>query len=281
MSLLQGITEDEIKKIMPNVRTKREYLQSIEARSATDKRRICNADINANIIQTWEYDKSKNILREMFRKSEKYERGRQCKDKVIALQKEWHDLGLGEFDWPFQPRNFDQFVHRINRKDCSEEEKDKIISESAIKFRRIKDINACRNDYIEYLIFEKCDNVIPTFGNARGVDFYINGVAFDQKVGRSVGKNFIEKWGDEYREKAIRQPELVAQCLYEYQDEERFGSEPRLFVVYLDADLSIDEIESCIEKVDFDSPYKIDFEYAHSSGKKLYSTECYVILLHR
>jgi len=125
-------------------------------------------------------------------------------------------------------------------------------------------------------------NVIPTFANRRGVDFYINGEPFDQKVSRSVGRNFIAEYGEDYREIAISRPDLVAKCLYEYQDEARFGCEPRLLVVYLDSDLEIEDIEDSLAEVDFDNPININFEYRHSDGRTLiYETYCYIVLLHR
>ncbi|KKS16194.1 MAG: hypothetical protein UU72_C0026G0026, partial [candidate division WWE3 bacterium GW2011_GWB1_41_6] len=39
---------------------------------------------------------------------------------------------------------------------------------------------------------------------------------------------------DGWRDVAIKKPELVAEYLYKYQDEGRFGADPRLLVVYID-----------------------------------------------
>ena len=191
-------------------------------------------------------------------------------------------MNLGEFDWPFQPRMFDQYVHAINRRNLAEKDKDNLVATAAIKYRRIKDINARRNDYIEYLIFKNNENVIPTFANRRGVDFYINGEPFDQKVSRSVGQNFIARYGENYREIAIQKPELVAKCLYEYQDEERFGREPRLLIVYLDSDLTIENIDHSLANANFQRPINIAFDYRHSDGRTMhYKTYCYIVLLHK
>lgn len=281
MSLIEKITAFEIKKILPNVEIRRKYLEHLAEYRPIDVNRIRNVDLIDAIIQSWDYDLSKQILRELFRNTEKFYYARTCRDKVIELINDWNDLGFGDFDWPFQPKMFDDYVHRLNRETLSEREKDDIVAFNAIKFRRIKDINACRNDYIEYLIFENNTNVIPTFGNSRGVDFYINGEPFDQKVGRSVGRNFINTYGDDYRNIAIQRPDFVAKSLYEHQDEERFGYEPRLFVVYLDEDLTINDIETSLSQVDFNNPYEIEFEYAFSDGRQTrYVTNCYIILLH-
>ena len=131
------------------------------------------------------------------------------------------------------------------------------------------------------MIFEKFDNVIPTFSNVSGVDFYINGEPYDQKVSRSVTKRFIEKHPQNYKAEALKQRDIVAKCLYEYQDEERFGFEPRLFVVYLDTDLTTADIEKSLSDVKFDSPMQIDFNFTHSGTPQTYNTKCFIVLLHK
>lgn len=282
MSLIEKITSVEIKNIFSNTQLKQKYLELLSDQVAIDVDGLRNiSDIDNAIINTWNYDISKKIIRELFLSTEKYANNRSCGHKIVALMDEWSALGLGKFDWPFQPKMFDQHVHSINRRNISENDKDNIVSIDAIKYRRIKDINAQRNDYIEYLIFQH-NNVIPTFGNRRGVDFYINGEPFDQKVSRSVGRNFINKYGDDYRQIAIQRPDLVARGLYEYQDEERFGFEPRLFVVYLDSDLSLENIENSLCMVDLNIPTNIEFNFIHSNGREgRYQTYCYIILLHK
>lgn len=282
MSLIDGITLEEIKKIFPNNQVKWSYLQLLSNSISLNLNSLRPRDYDDVIIESWEYNLSKQILRELFRISEKYNNNRNSGNRIVALMNEWYDSDLGEFDWPFQPNMFDQHVHLLNRRQLPERQKDNMIAMDAIKYRRIKDINAQRNDYIEYLIFRNNDNVIPTFSNRRGVDFYINGEPFDQKVSRSVGKNFIAEYGADYREIAIQRPDLVAKCLYEYQDEARFGCEPRLFVVYLDSDLEIEDIDRSLAETDFDNPINIAFEYRHSDGRTIiYRTYCYIVLLHR
>ena len=282
MNLQEGISILEINKIFSNSTLKREYLNLLSHHIEIDLNGLRVRDLDNKIIETWSYNISKQVIRELFVDSEKYLKNRDAGDKIEALMVEWCDLGLGEFDWPFQPKMFDEHVHSINRRLLTEIEKDNIVANDAIRYRRIKDINARRNDYIEFLIFANNDNVIPTFRNARGVDFYIDGQSFDQKVSRSVGRNFINEYGENYRQIAIQNPELVAKCLYEYQDEERFGYEPRLLVVYLDSDLELEDIEASIAEADLTNPTNIEFEYLHSNGQTAtYGTYCYVILLHR
>lgn len=282
MSLIDSITINEIRKIFPNNRVKHNYLELLSKYIMVDIENLHAADLDNSIIATWEYAVSKKVIRELFLKSEKYKNNRDSGNIISSLTDEWHNMNLGEFDWPFQPRMFDQHVHSINRRNLAEKEKDNLVATDAIKYRRIKDINARRNDYIEYLIFKNNENVIPTFANKRGVDFYINGEPFDQKVSRSVGRNFIAKYGENYREIAIQKPELVAKCLYEYQDEERFGCEPRLLIVYLDSDLTIENIDHSLANANFQRPINIAFDYRHSDGRTMpYKTYCYIVLLHK
>jgi len=283
MSLLNGITTQEIKKIFCNNANKRKYLEHLSEYVSKDFSKLrTNAAIEEAIIRTWNYDLSKKIIRKMFCDSEKCNESKAGKNKINDLICEWKNLNLGKLDWPFLPKLFDNHVNYVNRSNLTEREKDEQIALDAIRFRRIKDINTLRNDYIEYLIYANNDEVIPTFGNSRGVDFYINGQPFDQKVGRSIGKAFIEKYGDEYRKTAIEKPELVAKSLYENQDEERFGCEPRLLVAYLDSDLTTEDVERSLASVDFSCPINIEFEYAFSNGNvQTYKTDCYIVLLHK
>lgn len=73
----------------------------------------------------------------------------------------------------------------------------------------------------------------------------------------------------------------MAKSLYENQDEERFDGDPRIYVVYLDDDISSDTIEQAIIDTDFNNPIEIDFEYRHSNRNILFHrTHCYILLLH-
>ena len=281
--LTDRITINEIKKIFDNRERKMEYLLRLfETMEIEIQVPRTLKEIDECIIDNWNYEISKDVIREMFFETDKFNNGIAAKDEIDYLIKNWHEHRLGEIEWPFAAMNFDQHVARLNRRnDISEEEKDQIIATDTIKFRRIKDINTKRNDYIESLIVAHNDNIIPTFRHSRGVDFYINGEPFDQKVSRSVGGAFIDKFGEDYYDVAIRNPEFVAMSLYENQDEERFDADPRLYVVYLDSDVSTENIERSILDCDLYEPYEIAFDYYHSNSERVvHETYCYVILLH-
>lgn len=281
--ITEKITETEIRKIFDNKDRKISYL--INLFEYMDEHLEVPRPITAIdglIKETWNYDISKDIIRQMFFNSEKFVKGMEGKNVIDYLIEDWDRINLGSIEWPFYAMNFDGHVARLNRReDLSELEKDNIISEDVIKFRRIKDINTKRNDYIESLIVLHNENIIPTFRHNRGLDFYIDGQPFDQKVSRSVGAAFIKEYGNDYYQIALDNPNLVAQSLYKNQDEERFDDDPRLYVVYMDNNISSEAIEQSIIDTDFNSPIEIEFEYRHSNRSILiHRTYCYILLLH-
>jgi hypothetical protein len=232
-------------------------------------------------VDSWDYEISKKVIRDIFKETDKYKNGKEADNAMKLLIKEWESLKLGEIAWPFSQGAFDDFVQRINSEKESGFIKDEKVKAAAVKYRRIKEINTVRNDFIETLIFEKNENILPTLNHRRGVDFFINGISFDQKVAKSPTNEFKRHFKDNWRDIAIKNPELVAEYLYKYQDEGRFGADPRLLVVYIDEDVSIDRIRKIIDETDLDNPIEINFTYKHKiQGEKSYKVPCFVILLH-
>ena len=233
------------------------------------------------IVDGWNYEESKKIIRDIFKGTEKYKNGKEADDAMDILIKEWEALKLGDIAWPFSQGAFDDFVQRINSAKEKGFVKDGKVKIAAVKYRRIKEINTVRNDFIETLIFEKNNNILPTLSHRRGVDFFIDGVSFDQKVAKSPTNEFKKYFKTEWRKMAISKPELVAEYLYKHQDEGRFGADPRLLVVYIDEDVSIDKIRETIDKTDLNNPIEINFTYKHKNlGEKNYKVPCFIILLH-
>lgn len=233
------------------------------------------------VVDSWDYEESKKIIRDIFKQTEKYKNGKEADNAMEILIKEWQSLKLGDIAWPFSQGAFDDFVQRVNSGKENGFTKDEEVKIAAVKYRRIKEINTVRNDFIETLIFEKNNNVLPTLNHRRGVDFFIDGVSFDQKVAKSPTNEFKRRFKDEWREIAINKPELVAEYLYKFQDEGRFGADPRLLVVYIDEDVSIDKIREIINSTDLNNPIEINFTYKHKvQGEKNYKVPCFVILLH-
>jgi len=233
------------------------------------------------IVDSWDYEESKKIIRDIFKETEKYKSGKEANNAMDVLIKEWQSLKLGDIAWPFSQGAFDEFVQRVNSEKENGFVKDEKVKVAAVKYRRIKEINTVRNDFIETLIFEKNNNILPTLNHRRGVDLFIDGVSFDQKVAKSPTNEFKRRFKEEWREVAIEKPELVAEYLYKYQDEGRFGADPRLLVVYIDEDVSIDKIREIINGTDLNNPIEINFTYKHKvQGEKNYKVPCFVILLH-
>ena len=81
---------------------------------------------------------------------------------------------------------------------------------------------------------------------------------------------------------AIKNPALVAEYLYKYQDEGRFGADPRLLVVYIDEDVSIQKIREIIKNTNINEPIEVNFSFKHKiQGDKNYKVPCFVILLNK
>ncbi len=233
------------------------------------------------IVEEWDYDSAIKIIRKLFMSTPKYKNGKEADNAMKILIEEWNNLNLGKIEWPFSQGAFDDFVQRINSENCSGLEKDNKVKKAAVKYRRIKEINTVRNDFIETLIFEKNENILPTLNHRRGVDFFINGESFDQKVAKSPTIQFKRKYKDKWREVAIEHPEIVAEYLYTYQDEGRFGADSRLLIVFLDEDVSVERIKEIIENTDLENPIEVTFSYKHKSiGTKTYKVKCFIILLH-
>lgn len=98
--------------------------------------------------------------------------------------------------------------------------------------------------------------------------------------GASETTQFKIDYGNEWKQKAKDNPEKVAEYLYTYQSEERFGADNRLLIVYLDDDVSIARVEAALNDVNFSSPLKISFTFRHKkTGAKKYVANCFIILL--
>ena len=271
----QSIDTEIVRKIFGNKPNAYSFLQKLGYPKSLIK------DPYSEIVKIWDYKNHKLVIRAIFETLPKYKNGLDGKHAVDLLLKEWGNLDFGAVSWPFSQGAFDDFVQRINAETQSNRlEKDEKVKIAAVKYRRIKEINTVRNDFLETLLFKKYDNIIPTLSHRKGVDFFIDGISYDQKVSKSPTNEFKKDFGIEWKQKAIENPLKVAEYLYRYQDEGRFGASPRLFFVFLDEDLSPLELEKIIDKVDLGKPSKITFEYKHqSTGLKTYQTFCYIILL--
>lgn len=276
VDIKRQIDSELVKKIFGNKDNADNFLKKL---GCSDRAKNAKESYSL-IVKNWDYKIAYPIIRDIFKDSKKYQKGLLGEQNIDILLNEWRNLGFGKIDWPFSQGQFDSFVQKINSLDTCRLNKDSKVKEAAVKYRRIKEINTERNDYLETLIFLNNENILPTLHHSRGLDFFINGISFDQKVARSPTNEFKRDFGENWREKAIKHPEKVAEYLYTYQDEGRFGAEPRLFIVYLDEEIEPLKIRHVIENIKLDKPYRVNFNYFHkSSGEKAYQTEAFVILL--
>jgi hypothetical protein len=280
MDIKTNFSTDIAKRIFRNSRNALNFLIELTKEKSFDLP-TNTPDIWSCIVDNWEYASGLRIIRALFKTTEKYKSGTESFATMNLLLEEWAGLGLGDVAWPFSQGKFDEFVQRINSEQTTGHQKDEKVRIAAQKYRRIKEINTVRNDFIETLIFEKNDNILPTLNHSRSVDFFIDGRSFDQKVAKSPTSEFRRDYGENWREFAIEHPEKVAEYLYKYQDEGRFGADNRLLVVYLDENVSIETIAKIIEETDLHQPTEITFDYEHANvGSKTYKVNCFIILLY-
>ncbi len=281
-NLIVTINSDIVKKIFGNKYNAIQYLLEIDNNlNEKELKKLSSKEIYKKIVQSWDYHKALKIIRNLFRTTQKYKNGKDGENAVNILINEWQELKLGDIKWPFSQGQFDNFVQQINSRNIDRIIKDTEVKEAAVRYRRIKEINTARNDFLETLIFEKNENIIPTLSHSRGLDFFINGISYDQKVAKSPTIEFKKQF-DNWREYAIEHPDIVAKFLYQYQNEGRFGSSPRLFIVYLDEDIEPNKIKELISDMDLFNPLNINFEFKHKDlGVKSYNTKAFVILLYK
>lgn len=292
MNIKDGITREQVKLILGSQKKQELFLWymriewGIPLRINRNKVEVLDlgviGDVTDYIVKNWEYEPCRDMLRNMFVFTTKYKRG--CLAK--ALFKKFKDLyNENNYDFPFTANNFDD---HLNKKVVYPSIDDITLLEELLviffgdirKFTFLKIFNTLRNDYIEYLIFGSSIDVIPTFSHRGGVDFFINGIGFDQKVSRSVTNQFKKEYGDKWRDVAIENPYEVCRYLMMYGDESRFSNVPRLFIVDVDGDYELDGIEEIVRNINFESPHVVDYVYSHkSTGDKEYTCPVLCLLL--
>jgi len=154
------ITNEIAHKILSNKKNAIYYLQKLNYHLHTSELENIRENYKANYIwglveKYWDYSLCKSIIRNMFKETPKYKNGKEAEQTIKNLLQEWEKLNLGEISWPCSQGDFDGFVQRINSLTEDGTIKDEKIKIAAVKYRRLKELNTLRNDYIETLIFEK------------------------------------------------------------------------------------------------------------------------------
>ena len=287
-----GITKEQVKSILGNLNRGLEFLRLMKDKwnipvkknrkgeEVLDISKI--GDVTDYIVNHWEYESCRDVLRDMYVLSDKYKGGKGSKELLEKFMKKYP---YDDFNYPFTSNNFDSYI-RKNAVFPSIENIGKFfkflftVTKDVTKFVFLKIFSTLRNDYIEYLMFHSNIDVIPTFSHRGGIDFYIKGIGFDQKVSKSTTNEFKRDYGDNWRDTSINDPYEVCRYLMMYGDEARFSNVPRLFVIDIDGNYKLDGIEDIIKDINFDDPRVVDYVYNHrSTGNKEYSCPVICILL--
>lgn len=293
MNIKENITIEQVGLILGSKDTQLEFLLSMKDKwkvpvklnrkgiEVVDVKKLINTP--QFIVENWNYEEAKVVLRDMFRLTDKYKRGKSAKEMFNRFKTKYLEIGYTDYKWPFVSGQFDAYAVKTvvypSVADMNKfEEGLKRTQKDVEKFSYLKIFNTLRNDYLEYLIFNADQDIIPTFSHRGGIDFYIHGVGFDQKVSRSVTTQFMETYGDNWRDVALEQPYEVTRYLMELGDEARFSNVPRLFIIDVDGSYELDGIEEKVGEISFEEPHTVAYTYNHSStGPKTYS--CPVICL--
>ena len=293
MNIKEGLTKEDLKNILGSNNMKVEFLEQMKyhwkvpmkinrkKQMVIDLKKV--GDLDEYIITRWDYTVCRDILRDMFRLTEKYNRGRTAKELFNHFKTKYREAGFPDYKWPFISGQFDDYLVKVivypsvANSEVFDGQLGKI-DRDVEKFSYLKIFNTLRNDYIEYLMFLADEDIIPTFSHRGGIDFYIHGLGFDQKVSRSVTNQFMDKHGEKWRDVALENPFEVAEFLMVLGDEARFSNVPRLFVIDVDGSYELEGIENKVQVINFDSPTQVTYTYQHkSTGPKQYT--CPVICL--
>lgn len=184
MNLKNNFSTDTAKKIFGNKENAEKFLLELQkkknfdlplkiiTRGVNKGSFILDLDTNqlwSKIVEFWDFETGELIIRDSFSQTEKYKSGKDSYSTMKILLSEWEKLKLGNMAWPFSQGDFDGFIQRLNSENCDGYQKDEKAKHAAVKYRRIKEINTVRNDFIETLIFEKNINILPTLNHRRGV----------------------------------------------------------------------------------------------------------------
>ena len=157
-------------------------------------------------------------------------------------------------DSPCHPQQFSESVVKPNVRRAIKDKPDNIAAavNAMIKDKSEKHVNERVNqqikaDYSEWLILKYNPNIMPTLKHDAVTDMYLITetavVALDIKTTRSI-------WG-------ITDPKEAITKLYENQGEDRFSSEPRLYIYLSDND----EIDEQNLRLQLETTYDIIFQY--------------------
>lgn len=177
------------------------------------------------------YPKIKTATREMFFNSKKLEKQKNGSANYDLELAHYQDTTKHLYPRKLMGNQLDDMVNQYTRNHQGVINKD----ETNIHFSDIiydmnvnKRLTTTRNDLCELLLIHNNLEVMPTLKHISGVDYFIDGIAYDQKVSISTGAYQVPK---DIRK--IDKYEL-AKTLLENQTSGRFNNCNRVFVVFVD-----------------------------------------------
>ena len=181
------------------------------------------------------------------------------KNYIKELQKLQN--GLEKYEWQCKQGSIDQKIQLINRKQkISQRDRERQVKMMALNQLSITKLNTLRNDFIEYLLFLNNEKMFPTLKHSSGVDYFIDGIPFDQKVSKGLGENFVREHGLENSLTVARNnKDKLAISLFNNQDTFRFdnSSVNRIFIVFTDTDISPSEVRFKLKQVQWGQPMSL------------------------
>jgi hypothetical protein len=276
--ILKNVTFDDVKKIFGNKDNGIEFLSFIQGLSNKELKLLSANDVYQIILNKWNYEESKGIVRYIAKNSKYNSTNFQKNCQLYENVKNIIDTEYeGNKEWAFDMGNYDKNVTGHIRKSTTFDEGLENHQKDTKRNFIIKSFNIYRAYLYEYFILKYHEDVLPTLGNQSGIDFYYYGKKYDLKNASSVTGKFKKDHGDEWKEEAVTNPGKVAKYLYECQNENRFGSEARIFIVELSQKIpTLNQIERTCNELNFGNPLTIDFKYLINNKEEDFTTESLV-----
>ncbi len=280
-NIKDGVTVEDVKRIFGNKDNAIDYLTTLGDWTYSTLKSESPNIVYDKVCEKWDYDIAKMAVRHISKKTKyslsEYEKNSELYENVRNVIKNEYD---GNKDWAFNVTTYDiKLTSTIRKYGNVSDGLNKHLSDVKKNYM-IKSYNIYRSFLYEYYIVKHHDNILPTLSNNNGVDFYYDGKKFDLKNTSSVTEKFKIDHGDKWMRDALNNPKTVAKYLYENQNENRFGFNPRIFVVELEGNIqTLEQIENDCRNLNFGSLHKIDFDYMINGTKENFATESLVVFV--
>lgn len=259
-------TTDEISVLLGNAANKKALLKEINPAALASLGGSAKADdLNKALQDNWDWPKMRPVLRRMWQESDKYHSSDYYRNLLEETDKLAQDLGFdrnAKFD-RFQASDAETRLARAETVTADDIRAHGLMAQEMAVARRYRQQ---RNDYIEALMFEEHEDVVPAFASKRKhLDMFAGDKPFDQKVTTipdGLERDLREEHGEDYdcAGHVRDNPEELARWFYENQGADSFGTEPRLFVVLLGDD-SPAAIKEAVQSAEVDKMINVDFDY--------------------